>query len=727
MSPFLKSENMKAIRFVFAFLFFVVRLHAQVSSEGEGNAAGDENPPLEAALEEVVVLGGGKKYVDMSAPQSLIRIDKSFIEERYSASLMQSLESIPGVKAMSIGSGQSKPAIRGLGFNRMIVAENGVKHEGQQWGEEHGLEIDQFAADEIEIIKGPGSLLYGSEAIGGAIHLRNRSVPAKTIEGNVYLFGRTNNESAGLSVRMAGRKNKFFAKAGLTLVDYADYKVPADSIQYHSYYIKLNDRRLRNTAGKEQNAGFTLGWVSDKFRSDLYISDVYTESGFFADAHGLEVRLSEIDYDSSARDTDLPRHSVNHIKVANVSVWQLGRFSVEENLSYQNNLRKELAEPVSHGYMPIPPNSLERKFNKDTWTANVRLKFSPAGKHSLNAGLGLEHQNNRRGGWGFIIPDFRTSSAGAYLYERYHISEDLILSAGVRFDRIITRIDPYRDWYQTPAAAGAPEYKERSAALKRTFSSFTWQAGINYAAGSWSLKANAGKSFRVPIPKELGADGVNYHIFRYEKGDPDLSPEESWQLDAGMNWQNEFLSIRLDPYLNYFPNYIYLNPTADYYEGLQMYYYAQSRVIRYGFEAELRYGFTHNLELGLDGEYLFARQLSGDKKGYTLPFSPPWSATVEAKYRPRAKWSGADGYVALSCEIAGSQNEIVPPETQTQGYQTLNLSAARSFTWGKNRIRFGLRGENLLDRKYYKHTSYYRLIDVPEPGRNFSVMIGFTF
>lgn len=718
---------MKAIHFVFAFLFFAVRLHAQVSSEKEGRAADEENRPVEAALEEVVVLGSDKAYVRMSAPQNLIRIDKSFLEEHYAASLMQSLERIPGVKAMSIGSGQSKPAIRGLGFNRMIVAENGVKHEGQQWGEDHGLEIDQFAADEIEIIKGPGSLLYGSDAIGGVINLRNRSLPAETFGGDVRLFGRTNNESAGLSVRLEGRKNGFFGKAGLTLVDYADYKVPADSIQYHSYFIRLKDRRLRNTAGRERNAGATLGYVSEQFKSDLYISDVFTESGFFADAHGLEVRLSDIDYDSSPRDTDLPRHWVNHLKVVNTSVWQLGRFALEENLSYQNNARKELSEPVSHGYMPIPPNSLERKFDKDTWTANVRLKFSAAEKHSLQAGLALEQQNNRRGGWGFIIPDFGTASAGGYLYERYHVSGDLILSAGMRFDRITTRIEAYRDWYQTPGADGVPEYKERSAALKRTFGSFTWLAGINYSAGSWNLKANAGKSFRVPTAKELGADGVNYHIFRYERGNPDLSPEESWQLDAGVNWRNDFLTVLIDPYLNYFPNYIYLNPTADYYEGLQMYYYAQSRVIRYGFEAELNCGFSPNFELGLKGEYLFARQLSGDKKGYTLPFSPPWSAEVEARYMPRARWSGADGYLALSCEIVGGQNEIVPPENPTKGYRTLNLSAGRSLGWGKRLLRLSLRGENLLDTKYYRHTSYYRLIDVPEPGRNFSLMLGFTF
>jgi iron complex outermembrane receptor protein len=784
---------MKAINYVFAFLFFVIPipipLHAQTAFKVEGTVMNDKNQPVEAAfvsvgdnhiatlsdkegyyllivpagetiqlcagalgyvadtfqttviddiwkdfilkdsnieLDEVVVVGDNKKYVRMSAPQNLIRIDKSFIEDNYSGSLMQSLEKIPGVRAMSIGSGQSKPAIRGLGFNRMVIAQNGIKHEGQQWGEEHGLEIDQFAVDDIEIIKGPGSLLYGSDAIGGVVNLRNDYLPAKTLEGSVNLFGRTNNESTGLSVRVTGRKKQFVYKAYLTLIDYADYKVPTDSIQYYSYYIKLKDKKLRNTAGRERNAGLSSGYVSDKFTSVFYFSDVFTESGFFADAHGLEVRLSDINYDKSFRDTNLPRHSVNHIKAVNHSTWQAGKFAFETDLSYQKNIRNELAEPVSHGYMPVPPDSLERMFDKNTYTASFKLKFLILRKHSVQAGLTLEHQNNERSGWGFIIPAFRTTSTGAYAYDRYHLSDELILSAGIRFDRTGTRMDAYRDWYKTPAGRDSV-YKQRSADLKRTFSSFSWLAGVNYHTGAWNLKASIGKSFRAPIPKELGADGVNYHIFRYEKGEPSLTPEESYQADAGINWQNDCLTVQLDPYLNYFPVYIYLNPTADYQEGLQMYYYTQSRVIRAGFEAELTHRLSQNLEWGMNGEYLYARQLSGDKKGYTLPFSPPWSVRVEATYRPHTRWAGPDGHITLACEITGDQNEIVPPESTTKGYQTLNLSAGRSFAWKNVRMRFALQAQNLLDKKYYNHTSYYRLIDVPEPGRNFSMMTGFTF
>ena len=681
----------------------------------------------DVALKEVVVQESRGNVLKTKSSQNLVKVDRAYIEENFSGSLMQSLEGIPGVKAMNIGSGQSKPAIRGLGFNRMVVAENGIKHEGQQWGEEHGLEIDQFAIDDIEIIKGPGSLLYGSDAIGGVISLSNDYLPVKPVEARFNLFARSNNESIGFSARLAGRKSKFYYKANLTFIDYADYKVPTDSIQYYSYYIKLKDRKQRNTAGKEQDAGVTFGYLSDRFRSNFQVSNVYAKSGFFADAHGLEVRLSEIDYDKSSRDIDLPYHSVNHFKVVNHSVGQWGQVYWAGDLSYQNNLRKEFSEPVSHGYMPIPPHTLERKFNKNTYTANAGLRYVGIDRHHINAGIHVEHQNNRRDGWGFIIPDFETTSFGGYVFDRFYISEHLILSAGVRFDRIKTHIHRYQDWYKTPVGEADTVYKERSSDLKRTFSSFTWSVGINYRNGSWNLKANVGKSFRAPIPKELGSDGVNYHIFRYEKGEPGLSPEESYQLDIGIDWQNDFLSVQIEPYLNYFPNYIYMNPTADYYEGLQVYYYTQSKVVRYGFEAGVNWKLSRNFESVFQGEYLYAEQLSGDKKGYTLPFSPPWSAHIGLKYLPRTKWSGTDGFISIAYKIVGDQNEIVPPENKTQGYRTFQMSAGRVFVWKNYKLKVNLQGQNLLNRKYYDHTSYYRLIDVPEPGRNFSMMIGFDF
>ena len=689
-----------------------------------GGCDGNKSP---IELDEVVIRGDRIRNTQMKSAQNIVRVEKSYIENNFSGSLMQSLEKIPGIRAMTIGSGQSKPTIRGLGFNRMIVTENGIKHEGQQWGEEHGLEIDQFSVDEVEIIKGPGSVLYGSDAIGGVIQLRNSHIPEEKAEGNINLYGRSNNESAGASGQVGGRISKWYYKINATYMDYADYKVPADSIQYYSYYIRLKERRLRNTAGQDRNVGLTLGFLGENFRSHLLVSNINARSGFFADAHGLEVRLSDIDYDRSSRDIDLPYHSVNHFKLVNNSTWRIGRIAWEANIAFQKNFREEFSEPVSHGYMPIPPDPLERQFDKNTYTASTLIKMPVKDRFSLQSGLSVEHQHNKRGGWGFVIPDFRTTSLGVFIYGRYHISDNWIISLGTRADRVKTGIDSYRDWYETPDEQGNPVYKERASDLRKTFDSFTWSVGLNYQQGKWMAKANIGKSFRAPTPKELGSDGVNYHIFRYEKGDSSLSAEESYQADMGIGWQNDLVTIRLEPYLNYFPNYIYLNPTPDYYEGLQMYHYAQAGVIRYGFETDVELRITRQLTLGMQAEYLYAKQLSGDKKGYTLPFSPPWSASFSLGYQPGKGLLGADGDILLEYKITGAQNRIVPPEEKTGGYQLLNLSLGRSWRIKDNSIKLRLQIQNLLNKRYFDHTGFYRLIDVPEPGRNISAMLGFTF
>lgn len=673
-------------------------------------------------LGTVTVTGQQRRNYQMRSSQTEVQISREFLQQNFAGSLMQTLEGIPGVKAMAIGSGQSKPTIRGLGFNRLVVAEDGIKHEGQQWGDDHGLEIDQFAIDRAEVIKGPGALLYGSDAIGGVLSLYTNHVPTEKFSGSVQLFGRSNNEQLGFSAKIGGRLGCWYYRANATLIDYADFKVPTDSIQYYSYWIKLKDQRLRNTAGCERDGSVMLGYAGYNFHTDVRVSDSYAKSGFFANAHGLEVRLSDIDYDYSCRDIDLPYQWVNHLKVLSHTTWRNDVTSLELNLAYQNNLREERSEPVSHGYMPQPENSLERRFDKSTYTVGMQLRRT-LDNHELRGGLSGEYQHNRRGGWGFIIPDFETLSLGGFVLDRYTVSENLILNAGLRYDYAMTHIHSYQDWYKTPVDDDSI-YIERSSDMRCHFSSLTWSAGVNYSTGLWVMKVNVGKSFRVPIPKELGANGINYHIFRYERGNPDLDPEESYQVDASISWANDDWEVQVDPYLNYFPNYIYLNPTSQYVEGLQLYNYTQAKVLRYGLEAQVKWQFAEHWQAHAEGEYLYARQESGEKKGYTLPFSTPWSIDTGMKYNSEHK---GKGFVGLSAHIVGAQNEIVPPEKPTDGYWTLNLSAGKDFLLGSKTLHLALHADNLLDRRYYDHTSYYRLIDVPEPGRNFSLMVGLEF
>ena len=673
-------------------------------------------------IEEVTISYHTVRTVQTHTTLPSIQLTHDYLQQNFSGSLMQTLQGIPGVKAMSIGSGQSKPTIRGLGFNRMAVAEDGIKHEGQQWGDDHGLEIDQFAIDRVEVIKGPAALLYGSDAIGGVICLYTNHIPTDSLSGAVQLFGRSNNGQLGASAKLGLRAGKLFCRANFTIINYGDYKVPTDSIQYYSYYIRLKDQRLRNTAGLERDGSLMFGYAGYNFHTDLRVSDSYAKSGFFANAHGLEVRLSDIDYDRSKRDIDLPHQWVNHLKVLSHSSWRTERLATDISLAYQQNRREECSEPVSHGYMPTPGDEVERHFDKSTYTACIGVKTAIA-EHSLNAGVNAEYQHNRRSGWGFIIPDFETGSVGAYLLDKWQPTDNLKLNAGLRYDHAKTHISSYNDWYLTPVGTDSV-YKQRSADIDLRFNNLTWSVGGSYETSHWALKANLGKSFRIPIPKELGADGINYHIFRYERGNAELNPEVSYQFDLSTYVSGDLITVQVEPYVNYFPNYIYLNPTAQYEEGLQLYHYTQTEVLRYGVECQTVCRIARHFEAELKGEYLYAEQLSGAKKGYTLPFSTPWSADAGVKYSHN---SHGDGSIGLNVHLVGKQDNIVPPEKPTDGYWTLNLSANHRFRLTGSSINVSLHADNLLNKRYYDHTSYYRLIDVPEAGRNFAVMVGWEF
>lgn len=693
-------------------------------------------------IDEVTVTAG-HNHASPITSQSSVEVSSDELNEQLQSSLAQSLNSIAGVQASSIGSGQSRPAIRGLGFNRLAIVHDGIRHEGQQWGDDHGLEIDRFVIDHIEVIKGASALLYGSDAIGGVLLLSSASQPKRPIGGEAHLFTRTNNKLFGASARVEGQKQitndqspmtnrRFYWRLNATYQDYADFGVPTDSFEYYSYRIPLYKRTLRNTAGREADASLMIGYSSYHWHTCLRVYETWAKSGFFANAHGLEVRLSQIDYDRSDRDVDLPRQEVNHLKVLWHTAYRQEKWGIEVNAAWQHNLRREESEPISHGYMPTPPDTKERAFSKHTATLTVTSRWEVAQRHTLRFGLQTELQHNRRSGWGFILPDFEQYSAGLYALEEWRVNRAWTLHAGVRYDFAHTDIHPYHDWFLTPEGDTAV-YKQRSAALARHFHSFTWSAGMRYAEKGWDIRANIGKAFRTPIPKELGADGINYHIFRYEAGNAALQPEESYQADLSAAWENPFVRVQADPFVGYFPNYIYLSPTAEYREGLQLYRYTQSQVIRAGGEAQVTIRPWRHLDISLQGEYLFARQLSGDKKGYGLPFSPPWRLMPELRFHwiPNVKCQMSNGkwpgYAAINIRICGAQNDIVPPEKPTPGWWTLNLAAGQKFILPTCTLSLSLKADNILNTKYYDHTSYYRLIDIPESGWNLSAMFGVKF
>ncbi len=683
--------------------------------------------PAVNPLEEITITGIAFPRNQM-ASLTMGTVGRSFLQQEAAGSLMQSLSRLPGISSMDIGSGQSKPVIRGLGFHRVVVAENGVKHEAQEWGADHGLEIDQFTVDRIDIIKGPASLMYGANAIGGVIDLKPAPAPAKqTGGGSILVNGATNNLLAGFSARLYKRYDKLYLQAHVSRNRYSDYRVPADSINYMTYNIRLNNRRLRNTAGHETNAGMRVGLLGEHIQSYLSISNHFSESGFFANAHGLEIRNSQIDYDRSARDIDLPSQQVNHFKILSNTVWNITDYKLNFDWGYQYNYRQEFSEPVAHGYMPVPPDSLERLYAKSTWSAGVKLEFPKHNRHRFTAGLNAEYHQNAAGGWGFMLPDYRTTLAGAYVYDYIQLLNGWSINGGIRYDLGNLTTDEYRDWYTTPQADGSRVAVQRATPLQRRYGSWSWGAGTRYINGNYTFKANAGKSFRMPSAKELASNGINYHMYRFEKGDTTLQAEQSYQLDLGIEYRSGKLKAELTPFVNYFPNYIYLNPTPEYYEAQQIYYHSQSEVFRTGGELLIDYTLFGSLNVTVDAEYSYSVQLSGEKKGYTLPFSPPLNTNLELNYTFGSGRVLQQPGAGLSVQIAGAQTNIVPPEKVTPGYTLLNAHAGTTLTLAGTKIHINAKAANLLNKRYYDHSSFYRLIEVPGPGRNFIVTTQFEF
>lgn len=680
-------------------------------------------------LDEVLVTDNHVERRKQHESLNVEVVGRDFIYRNLGGSLMKTLERLPGVQTIGIGTGQSKPLIRGLGFNRVMVVDKGVKHEGQQWGADHGLELDQFAAGEVEIIKGAASFVYGSDAIGGAIDVKPESPPAPhTAMASVDLMGRSNNGSYGTSVRFGGRGSRWFGDGRATYQRYGDYRVPTDTVHVYDYAVALHKQHLRNTAGQEMNLHLTAGYLGERFNSVLYVSNTYNKAGFFANAHGLEPRRVDAGmHDRSARDILMPRQQVNHFKVISRNAVHFGAHHLQAELGFQRNFRQEFSQYVNHGYMPpvFPdtlgiPMGLEREFDKFVYSLNVKDHWE-TGRHTLTFGFNGEYQDNAIDGWTFLVPSFDQLTAGAFVYDKYRLNDKTLLHAALRYDQGSLRMSAYRDWFPSPVDdSGTQEYLLRAADLHRRFNSVVWSVGINYdPADAVSLKANIGKSFRMPIAKELSANGVNYHYFSYEQGNPSLSAEQSYQADLSAAWQHGGWRIIVSPFYNYFPNYIYLNPTArfDHYYGAgnQVFQYEQSRVMRYGGELQLSRRISSALTAEVLAEYLFSKQLSGAKKGFSLPFAPPPSVLMNMTWAPDR---AGNPFVSLDYKLVGRQYRIVPPERKTDGYGVAALQAGYTVSVANQEVHLNLQVQNLLNTRYMDHTSFYRLIELPEMGRN---------
>lgn len=692
-----------------------------------------------STLSEVVVTANHHDLLRREQSLSVEAVDRDFIRNHAGTTLMHALRRIPGVQSSDIGSGQSRPIIRGLGLNRVVVVEHGIRHEGQQWGTDHGLELDRFAAGSVEVIRGPASVLYGSDALAGVMVIQDLRIPMENTWGVVTdITAASNNLLAGGSLQFYGRAKRLYTTFRVTGLGYGDLRVPSDVIPIYGYLAPLKEGRLRNTAGRERNLHLSMGYEGSKIRTRLYVSQITGRAGFLANAHGLEPRSVDTAlHDKNNRDVLMPGHAVVHRKVILRSSASHKQWFMTLDLGYQHNHRSEFSEYNQHGYMPptLPeiqgmPDTLDRSFSRGYWSGVGRATRSFGTRGAVTFGVQADHDENKISGRSFLIPAYAASGLAMFAYHRYQPFPGHILHAGIRLDAKRLLTEPYLDWYATPVVSASDtlmQHLTRASALNRHFVNTTWSVGYNRNLTRMAFKVNLAQGFRNPMPHELAANGINYHQFSFEVGDSTLTPEISYQADAGVSFASGNVAFEITPFASYAPNYIYLNPTSAfdhlYGAGHQIHRYTQSEVLRSGAELHMHYDLTRNIRLGAIAEYSRSVQLSGAKKGFTLPFAPPFSSLINLKISGKSSTRVSSPWISADVMMVAAQHRIVPPEEPTPGYLLWNLTAGARIHVARQHAELVLAVHNILNTKYMEHVSYYRMLNVPGPGRNVSLQL----
>ncbi|MBA3898852.1 MAG: TonB-dependent receptor [Bacteroidetes bacterium] len=650
-------------------------------------------------------------------------IDKNFIEKNASSSFAKTLEKLPGINSINLGTGISKPVIRGMSFNRIVVAENGIKQEGQQWGADHGLEIDQYNIERVEIIKGPASLIYGSDAMGGVVNIRPPVFPVDgTFASSVNLFGATNNDLLGTSLMAAGNKKGKIFRFRLTHQNYGDYKVPAESFNYNGYILPIVNGRLKNTAGNENNFTTAIGLNKNWGYSTVTLSVFEQHAGLFAGAHGTP-RAYQLQHDGDYRDIGLPSQKTRHVKVMSNTNVLFKKNWLAIDLGYQNNNREELSLPHSHGVARVVESNLEHGLRLQTYTANIRYNIQNSERSSRTYGASGNFQEHKRDGFQFLLPDYTSGNMAAFVFQKYKAGEKLHLNAGIRYDQTFIHIYPYME--PVYESSGSSHYVQKNSEQEKAFGNVSGGLGLSWLMNdALNFKANLGSSFRTPAPYELSANGIHHGAFRHEMGDSSLSSERGYQLDLGLHFHKKEFLASFTPFVNYFNDYIFLSPSGRFSplpEAGQLYRFMQTDALLAGAEFKSDYHISQALHIGFAGEYVFSMDLLNH---YPLPFTPPFSGELEIEYElDKIGNKLSKTFLNFSVKATSAQNFTGRNEPSTPGYFLMNINSGTAVKVKEYQFQVVFSVHNLANNPYFAHLSRYRVLNLPEPGRNFRISL----
>lgn len=686
----------------------------------------------EAILAEITVT---EEHAKNEETLSTEHLDEVFLSENRQGNFAKTLEKIPGISTINVGVGIGKPVIRGLSANRIIVNHYGVKQESQQWGSDHGLEIDAYDVERVEIIKGPGSLQYGSDGLGGVINVMpGKILPTNTFVGSVTGVYKSNNDHFGGSALLGINKNDFFLTARYTRQSFGDYRVPASEFEYNSFILPIFDNALKNTAGREQNISLTAGVKRDWGITRLHFSQYHLEAGLFSGAVGIP-RSYALEPDGNNRDIDFPSQDVRHTRLTLNQLIFLGDDHISIDVGYQYNERKEFSFPEFHS---IPSSAIDFNdrlalaFDLRTWSVAAHYEKHLAGGWEYIYGANVQWQDNVRSGFEFLLPDFKTFRGGIFALAEKKISEDWLINGGLRYDYATNDTRFYQQfiWNSNEVVTDsliAPVTDD-------TFTNWSGSIGTNrsFQDGKWVLKANLGKSFRVPYPSETVSNGIHHGTFRHEVGTPDLESEHGYQLDLSIGWDLGKFSGELAAYGYFFDNYIYLGPTfparfSPLPETGLIFQYRQDDAIYAGAELQWDLEILPWMRWTQRVDFVQTYNLNTD---LALPFTPPPAIKNDLRFHTDSWANLPSVFFEISHEYhlaASGRWRIDRSERATPEFQLWHLRLGGDISIGKQELEFNIQAQNLFNTQYLAHLSRYRWINVPEQGRNIVVQVKVPF
>ena len=708
-----------------------------------------------AEMQEVVVTAVTRDTEIKLSPVVIKPIDMAKLYQNSSTNLIDALKVVPGVDQITTGTGISKPTIRGLGYNRLISLYNGIRQEGQQWGDEHGIEIDEYSIERVEIVKGPGSLMYGSDGIAGVLNfLSPKSPPKGEIITQLISNYQSNANFIGNSLSNAGNINGINWLGRLSNKFAGNYQNRFDGKVYNSGFREFNGNAF---VGLTKNWGY-MHLNASSYNINLNMSEGERDKdGRFVyekfDENDSLITMTASDKDLKGYHIGSPYQKVHHLRFLTNSMFLLNKGNLYVDLGFQNNRRKEFghlahSHGADHGHDEEEPDLY---FNLNTLNYNFRFNLKERNGWHHSIGLGGMYQTNENLGKEFMIPQYGLIDAGAFFFTDKTFGR-LTFASGIRLENrnIMTR-ELRLDSTGIESSSGDIKFDP----INENYSGYAGSVGMTWQVGENStFKANLSRGFRAPNIAEISSNGNHEGTLRYEIGNPKLDPEISHQIDLAYFINSDHITFELTPFANRISNYIFAEklssksggdsiPNPDAPEA-PAFKFIQGNTLLLGGEIFLDMH-PHPLDwlhLEQSFSYVQATQYGQPDSTRYLPFipAPRYRGEIKASFNKLGK-GFRNPYFKIGIEHYFAQNRFFSAyntETATPSYTLINagIGADLQAFGRKDFLRIFISGENLADKAFQSHLSRLKYTPINlatgrngifNMGRNISIKVIFNF